>query len=344
MAPLCKESSTRGTEDTISAAFSEDLPLSWHRTETKSPQLKTLALGGGRVWIYQADIPFQLPLVELLEYCNKRFPNGWCARGCSRAVVACLGLPAEHSFSLGSHATLKLSRSLPAQVQALSRRAARFLRVTELQDCHNPQALLQELMSKSPYGKSPQLRFLFRTVPQENERMFCAIEQDCALPQAFVSLTRYASDAWHSEILLRTTSAPSGTMELLLSRIIAKLSSEGATRFSLGEVPFSQNTQSLSTNSTLHRLLQSAVPWSLYPSYDFSGLYSFKDKFQPQWEPTYWVASKGFLLRDMLRIGLKSKCFHLARRNLLWKSAQLSRDCAERLRIPRKLRVFSAYR
>lgn len=273
------------------------------------------------MWIDRVDLPFSSSLPDFLKSLNQRFPEGWCTRGCSFSLREELKLPEHSYFCLGAHALLFLSQPQTKHVQSLARRGARTLEVREILETATTKRFARELLNHTSYSEKPQLRLLFRSPPGESERSFCAISKGNGQALGLVSLTQFAPDGWHAEVLLRSRQAPQGTMELLLSSVSEQLAKEGAKRLSLGEVPFLEIEASYRSNSKLQKLLSVAAPRLLYPSYNYRGLQRFKAKFHPQWEPLYWIASKRFRTRDVLSIGYQSGCFHLAAKNLRGNSA-----------------------
>ena len=85
--------------------------------------------------------------------------------------------------------------------------------------------------------------------------------------------------------------APKTTMDFLFTQIILQLRAQGVARFNLGMVPLS--------GMASHRL---APRWQRLGRllfnhgenfYNFQGLRSFKEKFDPVWEPRYLAAPGG---------------------------------------------------
>lgn len=116
---------------------------------------------------------------------------------------------------------------------------------------------------------------------RQNDKViaFASLLQTNTLKEASIDLMRY------------TTQAPPGTMDFLFTKLILYFQSIGVERFGLGMAPLSGMAD--------HEL---APRWHRFARllfghgerfYHFRGLRSFKDKFQPVWEPRYLAASGG---------------------------------------------------
>ncbi|PKL74163.1 MAG: hypothetical protein CVV27_21900 [Candidatus Melainabacteria bacterium HGW-Melainabacteria-1] len=114
----------------------------------------------------------------------------------------------------------------------------------------------------------------------ESERFFALIGQaDNIL--GLVSLVPNGTHSWHTELLIRDPLAPVGVMEALIARVFETLRAEGATYWSLGEVPFHPTSEP----DGLKALALTRIGRSLESAYASHGLFQFKAKFQPTWRP-----------------------------------------------------------
>ena len=108
-------------------------------------------------------------------------------------------------------------------------------------------------------------------------------------PEVTVDLMRHQNDL------------SNGTMECLFASVFQALQQQGWERFNfslsplagVGEAPDSRRAE-----KALHYLAQ-----HLKQFYNFQGLHSFKEKFQPQWEPRY-LAYPGWATLPDAVIGL----------------------------------------
>ncbi len=110
-----------------------------------------------------------------------------------------------------------------------------------------------------------------------------------AKEEASLDLMRYAPDA------------PPGTMDFLFAKIMLHLQAEGYERFGLGMSPMAGMAERRRAPrwQRLGRLLYQYGD----RFYNFRGLHSFKDKFEPVWEARYLAAPRGlapvFVLADV---------------------------------------------
>lgn len=93
------------------------------------------------------------------------------------------------------------------------------------------------------------------------------------------------------DLMRQLPGAPSGTMDFLFTQLMLHFKAQGVQRFALGMAPMAgMETHELAPR--WHRFGR----W-LFDSgesfYNFRGLRSFKDKFQPVWEPRYLAAPPG---------------------------------------------------
>jgi hypothetical protein len=173
------------------------------------------------------------------------------------------------------------------------------------------EAALPELfqMGQALFPQGEPVRYFYRTEPAAEDR--CFIARTDRATAGILTLSRYAHDAWHVELLLRHPEAPPGVMEQLLLRVIAALSAEGCAFLNLGEVPLIAPPAS-APPAPLSRREQRAALWGqqiaqiVAPLYNVAGLYQFKNKFEPIWEPRYYVGIPRLRLRDLKAFGIAS--------------------------------------
>lgn len=130
------------------------------------------------------------------------------------------------------------------------------------------------------------------------------------------------------DLMRHTRSAPSGTMDVLFVNLFEKARELGFDSFSLGLSPLAgvgESGDDSLPEKTLHFVFE-----NINHFYNFKGLYEFKEKFRPRWEPRYLIYRAGTLpavTRAMLRAGSGD--------NFLWKQ---SRSILSRRRIKGKAR------
>ncbi|MFT3719990.1 bifunctional lysylphosphatidylglycerol flippase/synthetase MprF [Pseudorhodoferax sp.] len=118
---------------------------------------------------------------------------------------------------------------------------------------------------------------------------FANLQTTAAKEEAAIDLMRYGPEA------------PPGTMDYLFAKTMLHLQAEGYARFGLGMAPMAGMAERRRAPrwQRIGRLLFEHGE----RFYNFRGLYSFKDKFQPVWEARYLAAAGGveplFVLADV---------------------------------------------
>lgn len=92
----------------------------------------------------------------------------------------------------------------------------------------------------------------------------------------------YRSGIGNFDLMRRLPNAPKGTMELLFVALIDRFRSEGKTGMSLGLAPLAN----LGEDTAMERLL-AAIRDHAGRAFRFVGVFEFKSKWRPRWEPRY---------------------------------------------------------
>jgi phosphatidylglycerol lysyltransferase len=138
----------------------------------------------------------------------------------------------------------------------------------------------------------------------DDRRMFVALDSKQAL--GFLNASPIPErNGWLVEQFVRGSSAPNGTVELMLHHAAEIFAEEGYDYLTLGLSPLTQQAQtSLHGASPIIRFL---LRWARAHGkrfYDFEGLEFFKTKFQPEyWEPIYAISNEPtFSLRTLYAV------------------------------------------
>ncbi len=123
----------------------------------------------------------------------------------------------------------------------------------------------------------------------DNEQVYALAVDNTNKVHAFVTFVPiYGWHGWGLDLMRRTEQAAPGTMELLLARSIEYFKKEGSDRVSLGLAPLSN------INHTDETFVGTSIDFLTHrfgnPAKNHS-LFTFKKKFQPQWESRYLVYS-----------------------------------------------------
>jgi len=123
----------------------------------------------------------------------------------------------------------------------------------------------------------------------DNEQIYALAVDDNNKVHAFVTFVPiYGWHGWGLDLMRRAEQAAPGTMELLLARSIEYFKKDGSDRVSLGLAPLSN------INQTDETFVETSIDFLTHrfgnPAKNHS-LFTFKKKFQPQWESRYLVYS-----------------------------------------------------
>ncbi|MGA1192196.1 MAG: phosphatidylglycerol lysyltransferase domain-containing protein, partial [Bdellovibrionota bacterium] len=204
-----------------------------------------------------------------------------------------LHLPQYRIIPFGSEAILNIRDDvLPSSVTQLAQRALRK-GVISLQCKVSPPQILPTFPSRRA---STALRGLFRRAPSKNQACFVFTATESAVPVAWITVSRRSEHHRHVEQLQRSSAAPVGAMEALLVHAVEYLQGQGVASLSLGEVPCIIPDDTMLADGfvpeRVFRALNRVSKRVLEPRYSPEGLYVFKNKFNPRWEPVHWIIPK----------------------------------------------------
>jgi len=300
----------------------DTIPLSWLRSDITHPRFKSVRLPlSGLTWIHSASIPLELSFEEVYAYLVDRFGDGILIRGCRAEIAEFLLSKGFGAVRTGAEAMIDLGNrtKTPSSARESSRRGRRWGRVEEVPFTEACAERVSRFRSVSAHGGKPQLRYLYHAGFDPLTRCFAfRAPGDAWLGAVTISMSSESSA--HTEMILRDRNSPTGVMEALFAGIMNKLKGEGLRLFSLGEVPFvsraGAGTVHLTNGSRIIEKLLFSTGRVLRYAYDFEGLYKFKDKFRPDWEPVYVCAPKvsWSALADMF---VESRFYALSRSELM---------------------------
>jgi len=106
---------------------------------------------------------------------------------------------------------------------------------------------------------------------------------------AAIQISTNSRYKYHTELLLRKKNAPVGVMEYLIYSVFGILKSTGYSEWSLGEVPFVINYETVKKYSKDYFV--NKIGQLIQFAYNYKGLYNFKNKFNPRWDDLYICAN-----------------------------------------------------
>lgn len=111
--------------------------------------------------------------------------------------------------------------------------------------------------------------------------------------------------------MLKQENAPSGVMEMLLAGIFRTLRDEGYAEWSLGEVPFFHLVNTKGEKHSFEEHVVALTAGMSRYAYDFEGLYSFKNKFGPEWRDVYLYSKTDVSLLTFADLAVKGRYLKL---------------------------------
>ncbi len=277
------------------------LPLSWARSNTADPVFNLVKLPfSSPDWIPTAEIPHHYSFDQVYREYLGSLPNGFVLQSCSLPLRDYLIQQGCQVAAMGAEAILDLPWRGKRSVRELARRGRRHGTVHEIEFSSKHQIKLAQLINDSASRQGVQLRHTERSEFDDSTRCFIFETAEQKWMGA-ITLSTLAPNYVHTELLLRHREAPVGIMEAIITAIAHQLVLEGVQHLSLGAVtplPAAESepifaahrhSNELWTRSQLAFRLGRALRFA----FDAEGLWRFKNKFSPRWEPLYLCASPG---------------------------------------------------
>lgn len=282
------------------------LPSSWLSIDGSEPQYHEVKLPISRhTWLPFADVPHSYDHVALYNDLKNAYPEGFVIRGCPPEISELFHALQHDTCRIGVDAVIDLSDRSHfdgKKVLAALKRGWRHGSVEEITLNKDHADRFQLLLSESPHADKPPLKHLFRNDPLNASRCF-VFRSFSGNWLACLTLIRQTTNAYRTELMIRSRHAPGDIMECLITGAAEILRSEGAAELSLGEVPFMLHEDDDRPLSIIERLLFSAAPLFRH-AYDYRGLYHFKNKFHPVWRTMRLCAGPGVWLSPSLLVEL----------------------------------------
>ncbi|KAA3646447.1 MAG: DUF2156 domain-containing protein [Chloroflexi bacterium] len=301
------------------------LPRSWARTKENKPSFNIVRLPfSSLAWIPTAEIPHNYSFDQIYHQHLKRLRGGFVLQSCSPELRDYLIGQGCEVAAMGAEAILDLPWRGKRSVRELAQRGRRNGRVREVEINRANQQKLRQLLDNAPARQGTLLKHTERDGFDAGTRCF-VFETPEKKWLGAVTLSMVASDYYHTELLLRHQDAPIGIMEALVTAIAEQLSLEGVSHLSLGAVtplPEAQTTEIFSNHRHPHELwTHSQLAFRLGRLLNFAfnaeGLWRFKNKFSPRWQPVYLCASPQLTWPTIIEIVHATGYFNLVQSRLL---------------------------
>lgn len=301
------------------------LPLSWTHKHIEYPIFHSINLDlSGLPWIYNAEIPASFNIDELVNQLETSFSNGFLLHGCKIELAKHLSNKGYEIIRTGAEAVIDLDSigSIPESVSNLAGRGQKFGGINEIPLTNANRERVSSFINNTPHGLKPHLKYLFKTSFDSNTRCFAMTNSEDRW-LGVLTLSIPAETDCHTEMILRHKNVPVGVMEYLFLSAMNIFKYEGFRHFSLGEVPFVTPTSMEICNiaPSIKRSVQESLLFKsghlLKYAFNYEGLYNFKNKFSPKWEPVYICSSPRLSFLSLIDLFLKTGYFELSRKELL---------------------------
>lgn len=330
--PIARFMSTSGGQSGVEVTVMDrarwgsisELPRSWARTNTEKPAFTPVTLPfTSLAWLPIAEIPHRYSFNQIFNSHLCRMPDGFVLQSCSLPLRDYLIRRGCQSAAMGAEAVLDLPWQGKRSVRELARRGRRHGTVREVEpDLRNRTKLIQ-LAGNTRSRQQVVLTHTARSGFDSSTRCF-VFETHSQEWIGAVTLSMVARGFHHTELILRHQQAPVGTMEALILTAAQELAAEGASHLSLGgvtPVPAEQGGALLERHRhpselwTLSQLIF-RLGRALRFAFNGEGLWQFKDKFSPRWQPTYLCASPCLSWSTILGMITTTGYFNLVRSRL----------------------------
>ena len=289
------------------------LPLSWCRNNKDYSSYETVELPlSGITWVATAEVPFAYSAQDLYQELTTKYPE-FVLRGLSYDSAKYFSDNGADVIQTGAEAVVDLGRPefLKHSVLELAKRGQRHGNILELSYTEENKEKLRGLIDDSSHGKEPRLLNLYRTGFDKSVRCF-VLAAPGGIWLGAVTVSVRGESYVHTESILRKNDAPVGVMEALFVSVIKTLKKEGYRYFSLGDVPFVPGDNQSELSGIYLNKLFFRSRLLLGRSFDYKGLYNFKNKFGPKWSPIYLAAKPGLSKRLLIDLYIKSRIFNLS--------------------------------
>lgn len=291
------------------------LPLSWsinngrsfHKLE-KTVKIKNLT------WLaYQQTNFFKITnQLKKNDLSNKK--EKFLIRGCNTTQMNNLKQFGYSSFQFGMEAIIKTNQNPfeKTSLMSLVKRGMRHGKIQTLPFTEENKKRLDDFKKESRHGDYVQLENLFQTDFSEQNKLFVFIDKfENWLGAILVS--NNSSSKLHTELILKRKESPVGIMETLIYKIFHEAKDQEIEELSLGEVPFI-----FSSKKNLLSKISFLAGKNLKFAYNYKGLYNFKNKFQPIWQPLFICSNSKNKFLDLFLIFHYSNFSKLILQKLLY--------------------------
>jgi len=292
------------------------IPFNFCRYSGDEIVYDAIPLYGKRKWICTTRVPYDRTVEETFKQIFIQLPDSdLLFDGCTEENKEFLRSHGFKSITFGKEALIDLANNKfqKKSLKELIKRGKRHGSVEEIKYSENNEKKLQEFFINTSHGKKPRLQNLFATAFKPYHRLFVLKKNETWISAIMLS---YKHEKFvQTELILRISKAPVGVMEALMNEILIQLKKEEIDFWSLGAVPFiDYNSKFLSLSWFLN-----SIGRRIKFAYNYSGLFNFKNKFDPIWRPYYLCYKNRLNPIQIFQLAQKSNLNKLIIYNILTK-------------------------
>lgn len=292
------------------------IPFNFSRFDGDKIIYNSIILNEKRRWICDTKVPFTKKVEETFRETFLQFPNSnLLFDGCTYENKEYLKSYGFNAITFGKEAIIDLSKNSfqKKSLRELIRRGKRHGAFAEIFYSDKTKLMLQDFFILTAHGKEPRLQNLFATTFQPYHRLFVLKKDEnwiCAI------MLSYKNEKFmQTELILRNSKAPVGVMEALINYILIQLKNEGFDYWSLGAVPFIDYESNFLSPSWLFNSIGRKIKFA----YNYKGLFNFKNKFNPIWQPYFLCYKKRLNPIQIFQLSQKSNLNKLIIYNIFTK-------------------------
>jgi glycosyltransferase 2 family protein len=280
------------------------VPLSWSIISSDYSNSKTISSWNMKWLAFR-----YLPSDKLSFQVQKEFESNseTIIRGCNSNLTEYLTNYGYSSIQIGMEAILDTDKNHfeKKSLLELIRRGKRHGKIIELSFSILNQVRLKEFQKISSHCKEPQLQNLFQSEFNKLNTLYVFEGHEKNWLGAIL-VSKNTPIKLHTELILRKSDSPTGIMEALVQHVFNEAKSNNYKQLSLGEVPFSSDDHGYYNAKSFFVIKTGRL---LNFVYNYKGLYSFKNKFQPKWEQLFICTSSKTRLKHLFFL-IKNSNFH----------------------------------
>ncbi|HEX9252889.1 MAG TPA: phosphatidylglycerol lysyltransferase domain-containing protein, partial [Ignavibacteriaceae bacterium] len=275
-----------------------------------------IPLQGKRKWICATRVPYGKTVEETFKQIFSQLPDtDLLFDGCTNENRDFLKAYGFNSITFGKEAIIDLSKNefQKKSLKELIKRGKRHGAVVEVKYSEDNEKKLQEFFVQTSHGREPRLQNLFATAFKPYHRLFVLKKDEIWISAIMLSFKD--EKFMQTELILRSSKAPVGVMEALINEILIQLKKEELEYWSLGAVPFVDYDSKFLSLSWFFNSIGRKIKFA----YNYRGLFNFKNKFNPIWQPYYLCYKNKLNPIQIFQLSQKSNLNKLIIYNILTK-------------------------